>query len=525
MTLRLVLGTPASRLWNEYVQRYHYLGYTPMSGSQLRYNVYAGDKLVALLSFGASAWKLAGRDRFIGWQEQHRLKNLPLVVNNARFLILPWIQCKGLASKILSIVNRQLPIDWQQRYGFKPVLLETFVQTERHRGTSYKAAAQSIFGFAETAALYDLTNTYFEGIAAGVAKAKRGHSKECRSDCPLVTLAMVLDGSEFPRRSRVFAGNASEPATLAEMLSGLGAPPGVTVVMDAGIATEANLRWLRDSGYHYVVVSRLRERQFDPAQATEVQSAGGVKIKIQRVLDEQGHALLYCHSPAREQKDRAIDAAKASGFEAVLIKLQAGLSKPRGTRDVAKIMERLGRAKQRYARAAQHYEIEISKDASGTLVRAITWTKKIKPGSAAMHPGVYCLRTTLVELDSATLWRTYTMLTNLESVFRSLKTDLGLRPVFHQIDARVEGHLFISVLAYHFVHMLRLRLKAKGIDDSWHTLREALTTQQRVTITMQRRDGRTVHVRKATRPEAHHHKINTILGHSPNPGGTHRVLV
>ncbi len=447
LTLRLVLGTPASRLWNEYVQRYHYLGYTPMSGSQLRYSVYAGDKLVALLSFGASAWKLAGRDRFIGWQEQHRLKNLPLVVNNARFLILPWIQCKGLASKILSIVNRQLPIDWQQRYGFKPVLLETFVQTERHRGTSYKAAAQSIFGFAETAALYDLTNTYFEGIAAGVAKAKRGHSKECRSDCPLVTLAMVLDGSEFPRRSRVFAGNASEPATLAEMLSGLGAPPGVTVVMDAGIATEANLRWLRDSGYHYVVVSRLRERQFDPAQATEVQSAGGVKIKIQRVLDEQGHALLYCHSPAREQKDRAIDAAKASGFEAVLIKLQAGLSKPRGTRDVAKIMERLGRAKQRYARAAQHYEIEISKDASGTLVRAITWTKKIKPGSAAMHPGVYCLRTTLVELDSATLWRTYTMLTNLESVFRSLKTDLGLRPVFHQIDARVEGHLFISVLA------------------------------------------------------------------------------
>ena len=140
LTLRQVLGTPASRLWNEYVQRYHYLGYTPMSGSQLRYNVYAGDKLVALLSFGASAWKLAGRDTFIGWQEPQRLKNLQLVVNNARFLILPWIQCKGLASKILSIVNRQLPIDWQQRCGFKPVLLETFVQTERHRGTSYKAA-------------------------------------------------------------------------------------------------------------------------------------------------------------------------------------------------------------------------------------------------------------------------------------------------------------------------------------------------------------------------------------------------
>ena len=385
--------------------------------------------------------------------------------------------------------------------------------------------AKSIFGLGETVTLYDLTNTYFEGIAAGVAKAKRGHSKECRSDCPLVTLAMVLDGSGFPRRSRVFAGNAAEPATLAQMLTGLGALAGATVVMDAGIATEANLIFLREKGYHYVVVSRLRERQFDPAKATEVESAGGVKIKIERVLDAQGHALLYCHSPAREQKDRAIDDTKAAGFEAVLAKLQTSLSKPRGTKEVAKIMERLGRAKQRYARAAQHYEIDVAKDKTGLLVQAITWTKKVKPGTAAMHPGVYCLRTTLVKLDNATLWRTCTMLTNLESVFRSLKTDLGLRPVFHQVDRRVEGHLFISVLAYHFVHMLRLRLKARGIDDSWQALREAMSTQQRVTATMQRRDGRAIHVRKATRPDAQHHKINTVLGLSPNPGGTHRVVV
>ena len=387
------------------------------------------------------------------------------------------------------------------------------------------AQAQSIFGFGQTITLYDLTNTYFEGVAACVSKAKRGHSKECRSDCPLVTLAMVLDGSGFPRRSRVFAGNASEPATLKDMLTGLGAPPHATVVMDAGIATEANLKWLRAEGHDYVVVSRLRERQFDPEGATEVRSAGNVTIKIQRVLDEQGHALLYCHSPAREQKDRAIDAAKAAGFEAVLLKLVAGLSKPRGTKDVAKIMERIGRAKQRFARAAQHYQVEVTKDDTGTQVRAITWSKRIKPGSAAMHPGVYCLRTTLVELDNATLWRTYTMLTNLESVFRSLKTDLGLRPVFHQIDRRVEGHLFISVLAYHFVHTLRLQLKARGIDDSWETLRETLATQQRVTATLQRRDGRAVHVRKATRPEPHHQRIAEILGLAPNPGGTHRVLV
>ena len=387
------------------------------------------------------------------------------------------------------------------------------------------AQAQSIFGLAQTITLYDLTNTYFEGIAAGVGKAARGHSKECRSDCPLVTLAMALDGSGFVRRTQVFAGNASEPATLQDMLTSLGAAPGATVVMDAGIACEANLKWLRAQGLHYVVKSRLRERQFDPALATEVKSAGQTTVQLQRVIDDQGHVLLYCHSPAREQKDRAIDAAKAAGFEATLTKLQAGLSKPRGTKDLGKVMEKIGRARQRWSRAAQHYEVKVTQDDTDRLVKNITWTKRVKSGSAAMHPGVYCLRTTLVDLDDATLWRTYTMLTDLESVFRSLKTDLGLRPVFHQVDRRVEGHLFISVLAYHFVHMLRLQLKAQGIDDSWSTLRETLAVQQRVTTTLQRRDGRTVHVRKATRPEPRHHRLNTILGTSPNPGGTHRVLV
>ena len=385
--------------------------------------------------------------------------------------------------------------------------------------------ARSMFGLGQTITLYDLTNTYFEGVAAGVSKAKRGHSKECRSDCPLVTLAMALDASGFVRRVQFFPGNASEPATLKGMLTGLHAAPGATVVMDAGIAALANLSWLREQGYHYVVVSKLRERQFDPALATSVQSAGGVMIGLQRVQGAQGEVLLYCHSPAREEKDRAIDTAKASGLEAALNKLQASLSKPRGTQGVATFMQRLGQAKQRYARAARHYEITVATDPEGKLVTAITWVKHILPGSAAAHPGVYCLRTTLVEQDNATLWRTYIMLTELESVFRTLKTDLGLRPVFHRVDRRVEGHLFISVLAYHFVHTLRLQLKEHGINDSWNTLRQALATQRRVTATLQRRDGRTVHVRKATRPQPRHQTLGTLLKLDPNPGRTHRVLV
>ena len=135
------VSTPAvARLWNEYIARYHYLGYTPLSGSQRRYEIFAGDLRVALISFGASAWKLAAREQFIGWNESQRRGNLHLVINNARFLVLPWIHSKGLASKILSLLARQLPYDWQQRYGYRPVLLETFVEAQRHRGTCYKAA-------------------------------------------------------------------------------------------------------------------------------------------------------------------------------------------------------------------------------------------------------------------------------------------------------------------------------------------------------------------------------------------------
>ncbi len=140
ITLRQVANKADSRLWNEFVARYHYLGYSAMSGAQMRYQVFAGEQLVACISFGASAWKLKDRERYIGWQDFERRKNLQFVVNNARFLILPWIRSKGLASKILALCARQLPADWQKRYGYTPVLLETFVETVRHRGTCYKAA-------------------------------------------------------------------------------------------------------------------------------------------------------------------------------------------------------------------------------------------------------------------------------------------------------------------------------------------------------------------------------------------------
>ena len=129
-----------SRLYNEYLERYHYLGYKPLPGAQLRYIISWAEEPLALLGFGASAWMCAPRDAYIGWSHEQRQRNLHLVVNNARFLILPWVQSRNLASMILAVMARVLPEHWQEAYGYRPLLLETFVEIARFKGTCYKAA-------------------------------------------------------------------------------------------------------------------------------------------------------------------------------------------------------------------------------------------------------------------------------------------------------------------------------------------------------------------------------------------------
>jgi hypothetical protein len=133
-------------LWNEFIDRYHYLGYKTLPGAQLRYFVKADGQILALLGFGAAAWKTAPRDNYIGWDKGTRRKNLHLIVNNARFLILPWVHSKNLGSRILALASKRISADWQERYNYCPVLLETFVEKQRFQGTCYKAANWACVG-------------------------------------------------------------------------------------------------------------------------------------------------------------------------------------------------------------------------------------------------------------------------------------------------------------------------------------------------------------------------------------------
>ena len=384
---------------------------------------------------------------------------------------------------------------------------------------------QTLFTLEETVTLYDLTNTYFEGEVAANPKARHGRSKEKRSDCPLLTLGLVLDGSGFVRRSQTFAGNVAEGQTLPVMLSGLQAPPGALVIMDAGIATEANLVWLVAQGYRYLVVRRGGVRQFDEANAVGIETAGGEPLRLQKAVSEDGREVrLYCHSAGREAKETAMVTRFSAAFEAGLQKIADGLTKPRSEKRHAKLLERIGRLREKSHGVSQHYTMTLVTDETGKTVTALTWTKTPVEGTMATHPGVYCLRSNELNWDEEKLWRTYTMPTDLESVFRSLKSELGLRPVFHSKEDRSDGHLFLTVLAYQCVQVLRTTLAKAGIDASWASLRKTLSIQRRVTASFRRQDGRSVHVRKSTVAEPDLMAIYRALGISPTPGGTKKLI-
>ena len=386
--------------------------------------------------------------------------------------------------------------------------------------------AMSLFDLRPTVTLYDLTNSYFEGRAEDQPQAQRGHSKDKRRDCPLLTLGLVLDGSGFVRRSQVFAGNVTEHRTLPQMLEALQAPGDALVVMDRGIATQERVAWLREAGYRYLVVSRQRDRQFDPEAAVSIRTASGEDLHLHKTVDEDGQeARLYCYSEQRAEKEQAMTERFGKRFEQALDRLSEGLSRPRTQKRLAQVWQRIGRLKQQSRGAAQHYDVQVATDETGNTAVGVTWTRRSVPGTMATHPGVYCLRSSETDWDEETLWRTYITLTDLEAVFRSLKSELGLRPIYHRKPIRAEGHLFVTVIAYQLVQVIRRRLAARGEHASWSTLRQILGGQHRVTATFRCAAGRTLHVRKATRAEPPQRAIYDALGIHPAPGGTRKTIV
>lgn len=431
-----------------------------------------------------------------------------------------WLKEKSALGELLKHDFTPMPL--MQLYRASDRLLQNKILIEK----KIFERVQDIFSFTPTITLYDLTNTYMEGNASGNPKAKRGRSKEKRSDCPLLTLGLTLDASGFIRHSEVFEGNVSEGRTLQEMLQRLQAPDKALVIMDAGIASEENLQWLVANNFDYLVVSRERKRDIDMELASVIESASGSKIHLQRQAGQYaGEIKLACWSEQRAMKDQSINESFREKYEQELKAIRAGLDKPGTTKKRDAVSQRIGRLKQKCKRVSAHYQIDLKVDEATGLVTGLTWEYQPQPASKHTHPGVYKLRTTLTDWNDESLWRTYTMLTDLESVFRSLKSELGMRPVYHHREDRCDGHLFITVLAYQAVQVIRRKLKEHGINESWASLREKLGQQYRITATFKQRDGKTLHIRQATRPEEELSNIYTKLGIPPDPGGRQRMTI
>ena len=257
----------------------------------------------------------------------------------------------------------------------------------------------------------------------------------------------------------------------------------------------------------------------------EVSSASKHTIKIHKEInDDRSEARLYCYFEQRKAKEEAINKRFADRIEVGLQKIADGLAKPHGTKKQDKVLERIGRLKEKNSGIGQHYQIDLSLDETGTTVTGITWEQKPQEGSRMTHPGVYCLRTNELDWDEVTLWQAYTMLTDLEAVFRSLKSELGLRPVYHHKEERADGHLFITVLAYQAVQVIRRKLKSCNINDSWSSLRKIFSNQRRVTATFKQKDDRTLHVRKTTIAEPKLRKLYNALEISASPVGTQKTI-
>ena len=404
---------------------------------------------------------------------------------------------------------------------------------EEHLYTTQK----EIFDYEETITLYDLTNTYFEGGAEAIDKAKRGRSKEKRTDAPIITLAVMLDSGGFVRKSEIFDGNISEPTTFKEMLDKLKVPQKDTnllnahkslVIMDAGIASQENIDYLIANKYEYLVVSRKQNKQFDEAKSTPVKldKDDNAIVRAMKVVNEETKEIeLFIHSVAREAKEEAMQTRVQILFIDKLQYLKDGLSLKRRTKDYTKVIETIGRLKQKYPLISQYYSTIVTKDPDSNNAIDITWSEKKTLDNKSAINGIYCLRTNNQTMDEKTLWKTYTTLTDLESVFKSLKSELGLRPIFHQTQTRVDGHLFITLLAYSIIHTIRYKLKQKDIHYSWDTIRDILRNQKRITTSMKCKDNTTLYIRQSSELNDRQKEIYDALGIKYRAGDVTKTFI
>lgn len=463
------------------------------------------------------------------WDKETINKALALLVSRAVYpasehKTSQWIASSSAISEL--IFKEQKSLSHQQLYKIGDKLYEQAEALGKHLSTK----TNELFNLSDKIVFYDLTNTYFEGRKAGSEKAQFGRSKEKRSDAKLVSLALVVNAEGFVKYSKIYEGNIYEAHTLLSTIEALSANTNSikpVVVMDAGIAIDENLTMLKEKGYAYLCVTRTKLKDYKVsktgAKPVEITDNRNNKIHLQHVIKE-GCTDQYMHirSEMKAVKEASMEAHYSKRFEQELDQLAKTIHTKGGTKKATKIYERLGRIKERYPAANKHYKIIVEeKEQVATL---ISYTRNQLP-EPKQTQGVYFLRTSLKENDEKTIWNIYNTLTEVEATFRTLKTDLSLRPVHHQTDSRTEAHIHLGVLAYMVVNTIRYRLKQKGIHHDWKNIVRIMNTQKIVTTSIKNDKEQVIIIKKCSQPNSEVTAIYQATKYKPMPFSLKKYVV
>lgn len=455
-----------------------------------------------------------------GWQNEQIQLALTHIISRAAYpaselRTSEWIKQNSSVCELTRYPIDKITKD--KLYDISKCLYKVKEDMEKH----LSKRTHELFDLNDKIILYDLTNTYFEGSMRSSKIAKFGKSKEKRNDARLVVLAVVINTEGFLKYSQIFEGNISDSKTLEKIVAELSARTSSTerhpiVVLDAGIATEDNLKLLKENKFDYMCVSRCGMSKYSvdtDSSPIKISDKKEQSITLQKVrVDNSSDTWLRVHSMGKALKESGMNSRFSQRFEQGLSQIKESLGKKSGVKKQEKVWQRIGRLKIKYQSIHKYYDINTEANNKGTITNII-WNQK----PLEKKEGYYLLRTTLDEKDEQRLWTIYNIIREIEATFRTLKTDLDLRPVYHKTEEASMAHLHLGLLAYWVVNTIRYQLKQKGIKNEWSDLVRIMSSQKIVTTTMDNEYDQQIIIRQCSEPTEAVTNIYTALQYKSKP--------
>lgn len=355
--------------------------------------------------------------------------------------------------------------------------------------------------------LYDITSTYFEGEAKGNGQAKRGYSRDKRPDCKQVCIGLVVSKEGIPLGYEVFAGNRQDVTTVEEIVKRMELHYGAADriwVMDRGMVSEANIEFLRQGNRRYIIgTPKSLLKRFEAALLEEDWEVirDELEVKYCPSPDEEPECFILCRSRSRREKEQAIISRQIQNIETGLQKLRQACMEGRLKKPWV-VERRIGKLLQRNTRAAALFEIHVNPDTQGKLL--LSWQQRSQRMEwIRLTRGCYILRSNILDWSAEELWSAYMNLTEAETAFRIHKSDLVLRPIWHQREERVQAHILVCFLAYVLWKCLAQMCKRAGLGDEPRKVIDELRRIKLTDVILPTRNGIEIKLRCVTNPDVH----------------------